>query len=82
MKTLRINETDGGVLVLRAHLYVSACPVECRLPWLCILLISGPWRLPLLPFRPTLLMLLFPAVHTSDGDILTTSMLSSSDWSD
>lgn len=59
-----------------AHLYVNTCPVEWRLPWLKTLAISGPWRLPLRPFSPILLMLLFKASHVSDDDIATHSELS------
>lgn len=60
------------------HLSINACPVEWRLPWLKSLVTSGPWRLPLRLISPTLLTLLF----TSDGDVATPSVLSSSDWPD
>lgn len=51
-----------------AHLYVSTCPVECRLPWRNGLGISGPWRLPRRVIIPILLMHL-SASHTSDEDV-------------
>lgn len=60
------------------HLYINACPVEWRLPWLSSLVISGLWRLPLRLISPTLMTLSF----TSDGDVTTSSQLSSSDWPD
>lgn len=64
-----------------AHLYVSACPVEWRLPWMKALVISGPWRLPLRPINPTLLMPL-TASHTSDDDTAAALELSSPDCPD
>lgn len=64
-----------------AHLYVSACPVECLLPWRNGLGISGPWRLPRRAMIPILLMLL-PASRTSDEVVDAAFALesSSSDW--